>query len=239
MSNAIQYQVRSALTTEQKNAGLKIPMASTRGRLTETDLAREIIRQGTTVREADVLAVLKNISNAVAARCKNGESVTIPSLGIITPRIGGVMDKDGKWIDGPYVYLGMKFETALAEDIQLNATIEQISVKKNMPQILRFFDAASATENTTATMDSAAEINGLNLRFNPTKSDEGLWLAPVNPELPAVKVGAFLQNSPSRVIFTVPAGLQIGTLYKPLLRARAPGCKLLRESTTDVTVIGA
>ncbi len=75
---AIKYQLRPDLTKEHREKGIMIVRGSTALRVDQEVLIEEIIRQGTTVRRADVEAVLSNLGAALVALCSRGESVTVP-----------------------------------------------------------------------------------------------------------------------------------------------------------------
>jgi len=226
---ALKVQLMPALRTEQRAEGKLIPRGKTGKRVKASELAEFIVRQGTTVRKPDILAVMENLGQAIRTLCSGGDSVTLPNLGIVTPQIGGVADKDGKWVDGPYTYLTMRFDSDLSYQFSGEVSTEIVSATKRFPEIVAVTDVASATQNETLTSGSMGNVKGKNLRFNATKSDEGLYLIPTAGG-DEVKVALFESNTSVKLTFQWPSGLTSGTEYKVQIRARLPGTKTLRES---------
>lgn len=228
----IKYQSIDGLTERQRTEGIRILRSATITRIGDGDLKRQIIAQGTTARPADIDSVIENFGTAVKTLCARGESITIKGLGIITPRVCGTRDADGNWLDGPHTYLTMRFDPALHKEFRAVATIEEVPAVKTVPVIRQFIDNASGTKNSKLTPGAIAEVQGENLRFDPTKSDEGLWLLPQNGGTP-VKAALFNTIKPVRLVFQPPAGLELGTGYRLQVKARIRGTKTLRETVSD------
>ena len=228
-SASVKCQLREATLAHMQDRQQLVPMSSHRGRISTDGLVEQILNQGSTVRGADVKAVLDNLGKAIFAVCSRGEAVSIPELGIITPRVGGVANRDGTWVSGPYVYLNMRFENSLSAAIQDKAQIEIVEATTVMPSITTVVDVASGTRNESLTSGSLGSIKGKNLRFDATKSDEGLYLIPAAGG-EAVKVALFERNSPVKLTFQWPSGLISETQYKVQVRARIGSSKTLRES---------
>ena len=226
---SLKVQFRPALRAEQKAEGKLIPHGKTGKRIKASELAEFIVRQGTTVRKPDILAVMENLGLAIQTLCSGGDSVTLPNLGIVKPQIGGVTDKDGKWIDGPYTYLAMQFNTGLNKLFSNEVSVEMVSATKRFPEILTVTDVATNTQNESLTSGSMGSVKGKNLRFNATQSDEGLYLIPTAGG-DEVKVALFESNTAVKLTFQWPAGLISETQYKVQIRARIGSSKTLRES---------
>lgn len=226
---AIKYSMRPTISENPVDGGVKMAQSSTALNIDTKTLAQEIVRQGTTVRVADAEAVLENLATALAALCARGESVKIGKFGFVTPRVKGTRNESGEWINPPKAYLTMRFDTALQRAFSANAVLEEVEAKENSPLVAQVKDGATGLFDSVLTSGGALGIIGKCLKFNPTRSDEGVYFVPAETG-ETVKAAQILDNRYSRLTVAVPTELTPGAMYRIRVRARLNNCKTLTES---------
>ncbi len=233
MSKITLYK-RPAFQAEQKERGEYIYVTQMGKKLTGTKLAKLIAAEGTTVSEADVLAVLRNLGKVIVNEVMHGMAVEIPGVGSIHLHAGGVMDKEGNEVSekGRRFRMKMTFNKALQNQVVSpdNISVVLVDFKAKTPVLTRFEDALSGTLNTQLTPGGMAGIRGKHLRIHPLMGDEGVWFVPQG-EGETVRATTFLDNKPSRLTFAVPAELQKGMTYRVEVRNRINRSKKLAVAT--------
>jgi len=226
---AIKYSMRPSIAENPVDGGVKMAQSSTALNIDTKTLAQEIVRQGTTVRVADAEAVLDNLATALAALCARGESVKIAKFGFVTPRVKGTRNAAGEWVKEPKAYLTMRFDSALQRAFSANAVLEEVEAKENGPVIMQVTDASGAIDSVL-TAGAFVGIEGKYLKFNPTRSDEGVYFIPTGTG-ETVKAAQILDNRYSRLTVGIPATLEAGGSYRIQVRARLNKCKNVTESS--------
>lgn len=236
-SVSLKCQLIAPLRDEQKASGEKIPITAHRGRITVDDLSEQIVNQGSLVRRPDVRAVLDNVGKAAQVSLCKGDAVSIDGLGIIDLKIGGVVNPDGTWKKGPFIYPVMRFEKTFCEQIQSLTRIEIIPTRVLVPEIYAVTDGASQKENSVITPGGLGGITGTGLKIHPTISDEGVYLVKSDePGAIPIKIGAFLWMKSTELSFAWPLELESGASYGLEVRARIAGGKNLRTSNWQNTL---
>ena len=229
---SIKATLTQGLTQAMKDAGQTIPKTLRYKCLTDKQAVSFIAATGTPVSPAAIFAVLSNLDEYLLKILQTGQGVRFGSL-LFCPSVTGVVNADGTSPAGQELKVRMGVRVAPAFQRQLAATcvggIEMVTKGYTQPEVVTFFDAASAATNTTLTPGGVASITTQRAKFNPSKSDEGLFLVPLDSANAVVKVSVFLTNKPSKLAFQIPTGLEPGAQYSVVLRNRVPGSQVLRE----------
>ena len=116
-------------------------------------LAERIVDMGTTVRKADVLAVLENMCQACENFLVEGARISI----------GGIVELYGKIkgnFDGPTSEFDPNRNTVdvaacpgsrVRKNVKSRATVEKISTVLRSPEVLEYFDSGTGLKNTEVT----------------------------------------------------------------------------------------
>lgn len=206
---------------------IKLVQSATTMRYTGEQLAQEIVRQGTTVGEADVAAVLSNLGVAVAALCANGISVSIDKLGIFTPRLTGSTDEKGNWIKPLKARITVRPASGLDQTFQKLAQLKAIPTPKVCPII-------SDLSQTELPAGGLIFMTGSYLRFHREALDEGVFLVPGKG--PEIRLIQYVANRYSEIIAHIPPETPPGT-YRLVARMRRPRCLRLASSDGTTTVV--
>ncbi len=171
------------------------------------ELADQIVDQGTTVRKADILAVLENL-------CQACENLLIMGFRI---QLGGVCELFPR-IRGNFVGADDTFEAARHTiDVGANAggrirkaVREQATVTKNAtilpkPDPLGYADLGSGQVNSTVTVGSIGTVYGARLRTDDTVEGEGIFFVNTadgaETQIPPANIQ---KNSPGELVFLIP-----------------------------------
>ena len=236
---AINYSIRPSILQDPAVPGLQMIQSATALNVDKDRLVREIGRQSTIARAADISAMLDNLGIVIASFCSNGQSVEIPHLGKFIPRVRGTATDKGEWIRHPEAYMTFRFNKKLVEAFGPQVQMQQTLPNKIRPTIGFMMDGATLKVNEVLTPGGVLAIKGRNLKSNISKSDEGVWFMPVDQSGTAVKVSHLVDNTYSRLTCEIPAELQAGTQYRVEIRTRIKSSKILSTSACDTVLIVA
>ena len=176
-------------------------------------LAERIVDMGTTVRKADVLAVLENMCQACENYLVEGARIRIGGIVELYPTIKGNFtgstddfDPNRNTID-----VGACPGSRVRKNVRSRATVEKLSTVLPSPEVLEYVDTATGLKNSEVTPLNIGTINGNKLKYDDTVGTEGIYF--VNASTSAeTKVNTVQKNMPGELVFLVP-GLATATYY--------------------------
>lgn len=231
VTSSIRYHLRPAPLGKLKAEKKLIPISATRGRVSTAQLAEEIINLGTTVRPADVTAVLLALGDAVKARCAKGEAVTLPGFGIVSPHIGGYTNQAGEWEKGPDIYLSMRFDSSMLKTFKGDARLMRTPAPKFHPSFTRYLGGILPTQTEELLQPGGhGTLLGKHLKFDHAQEDEGLFIHPETQPDVLIRITEIANHTTTRIIFRIPSTLDLGKKYAFKLFARTRGTNDLRSS---------
>ena len=217
---SIKYVLQKNKLVEEPNAyAASVRITNSVGLEEITD---RIVEQGTTVRRADVLAVLENALTACDSMLLDGMRIQLGGLVDLYPKIKGSFE-------GPTdIYDPARHQVDVAampgnhvrSTFRQNASVVKEEAIKPVPGLVAFdqipepsgMSADSALTSTPLVPNAIGTIDGHRLRFDPTKSDEGIFLVPIAGGT-ATKVTNVQKNMPKQLVFQVPAVPSSATWY--------------------------
>lgn len=184
------------------------------------DLVRDIIDQGSTVREPDILAVTAALKLACQRRLEQGQRVNYFGMMDFFPRIKGVFNGPTDVFDPArhHIDVGANPGSELREVVRSAATVLKVEALKPAPNPIEYRDVASDTTNDTVTPGNIGQLTGSRLKYDPSAADEGVYFV-ATTDGAETKVTTMQKNKPAQVVFMVPASLRAGT-YHVEVRAR-------------------
>ena len=196
-------------------------------------IADRIVGMGTTVRKADILAVLENTCQACEEYLIEGNRVNVGGVFDLFPSIKGVFDSITDSFDPARhkVEVSAAPGTRLRKNVQESASVEKQQTILPMPTLLEFVDLGSGTTNTSATPNNIGTINGHRLKFDPDDLTEGIFF--VDKFGADFKVLAIQKNKPGELVFMIPALEVAQNPYTLEVRAHFSVAGELRTGTLE------
>lgn len=166
-------------------------------------IANEMLKRGSTITKADILAVLNVFFTVVSEEVADGNSVNLPLMNI---RAG---------VTGVFTNVTDSFDAArhikkanLSSGIDLirkmnDAKVEKVSVPTAAPALIEFTDVNSQTVNSILTPGGIGQLVGEELKFNPANTAEGIFfIATDNTVTPATIMAS---RTEGKIVFSIPA----------------------------------
>lgn len=231
MSNPMKLTRRKAIKIDDAAAGKKIFGTKHSMSVSEEEFGALFEQISGGLHVSQLNAVMLEARKTMFAAFKMGGTVHIPYFGTI--RVVGQGKQDPDVNEGnPEIALEARLlvakpiKTALAA--QGAIPYDVVEQAERIPTITSVFDKASKTTDETLTPDGVVRIEGTNLRFNETKSDEGLYLIPTVSGDPIVKIDRLQDPEGTRLMPVMPVTLVSGTTYQFEVRSRPQGTRNLR-----------
>ena len=233
---AVKYRLQACNLPSVAEKGIKQVQSRTALKIGQEELVREIVRQGSTVRAADVAAVLVNIGTAVAALCARGAAVSIPKLGTFTPRAKGSQDSGGEWIREPSGYLTVRIDPGLKKEFAALLQLEPEPPRTPAPEVRGLISREELPEGVLR-RGQGLLIRGKYLKFDVKNDEEGVFFVQKSGGK-EVRAEAVVRSRYSEIATSVPQELLPGEEYLLLVRARLPGRRKITASAgLDITVV--
>ena len=179
------------------------------------EIADRIVDQGTTVRRADVLAVLENAINVTDTMLMDGFRVNFGGLCDLFPKIKGSFEGPTDIYDPSrhQVDVGAMPGRRVRSTIREQASVERQEVTKPVPDLVKFSKTGDTGNEKASPSPTIATINGYRLKFDPAKEDEGIFfVATSDGTATRIDPSKIQRNKPSQLVFLTPE-LSSGTYY--------------------------
>lgn len=198
-------------------------------------IARRILEEGSTVGEADVMAVLIAAVAACESLLLEGMRVNLGDLCQLFPRISGVFHGPTDHFDPARHRLdvGASPGKGVRKAVREEGQVAKVESVKPAPTLMRYGDLASGEVNGTLTPGNIGTVDGHRLKFDPDQADEGIFLVAAAGE---TKVAMTQKNKPGQLVFLVPTGLAPGE-YHLEVRARMRESSEIRTGRLDATLV--
>jgi hypothetical protein len=178
---------------------------------TDDEIAELMLKRGTLLTKADILAVLQVYREVVADIVEDGCAVNT-ALFNITPSISGIFNGLGDSYDASR----HKTRANINPGIALRQAAKEIKPRKvqvadTIPYIVEVKDIVSDSVNENLTPGGVVQLRGSRLKFIPGNAENGIFLLPEGGN--EIKLTVIIENKPARLITMLPAGLDRGTYH--------------------------
>jgi hypothetical protein len=186
-------------------------MVQSNGSVEMESVIDRMIERGSTITRADILAVQEEYQAAIASLLLEGFNVITPGVnyrvglkGVFTSQTDG-FDPSRHSLEAS-VSPGSQLRRAIRE----RAQVQKQEATKPRPNPLTYLDANTNESNTVLTPGGMGCLSGHRLKFDPDDINQGIFLTHLNNGNTPVRVEVVGKNSPSELMFMVPAGLPAG-----------------------------
>lgn len=201
------------------------------------EIADRIVEQGTTVRRADVLAVLENALDAADSFLQDGFRVQLGGIVDLFPRIKGSFEGPTDLYDPArhQVDVAAMPGKRLRNSFHNSAAVKRIGKGTPAPNPIAFSQKPSQPQADKIAPGAIGTVDGYRLKFDVAMPDEGIFLVKADGT-GSVKVETVQKNTPKQLVFLVPP-LETESEYTLEIRARHRGGTQLRTGRLDGMLI--
>jgi hypothetical protein len=175
---------------------------------TDEEIAEQMLKRGTLLTKADILAVLQVYREVIVDLVADGAAVNTQLFNII-PSMPGVYNGMGDSYDPARHKLHVNINAGVA----LRAAAKRIKPKKvqvadPIPYLMEIKDIVSGSVNEILTPGGVVQIRGSRLKFLPEFETNGVFLLLESGG--EMKLEVIVENKPARLIAMLPADLAAG-----------------------------
>lgn len=171
-------------------------------------ITKEMLKRGSTVTEADVLAVLKVFFEVVTDEVAEGNNVNLPLVNI-KPSVNGVFTSATDSFDASRHITKASITAGILLNQKMSgAVVEKTTQATAGPVLIEFTDINSQNTNSILTSGGIGQIIGEELKFNPANAAEGIYF--VASDGTATKVAIVASRTEGKLVFSIPT-LAVGT----------------------------
>lgn len=230
MSDGMQLTRRKALSLEDVQAGKKI--FGTKHSLSISEKAfMDLFKEITSIQPKQMCAMMAEVKRTMMAAVKLGATVHVPELGVFRVFGSGTEVQDPADEATPItlqlsLLMDQSIKTAVA--IQGGVPYSIVEQAQIIPIITSVKDVRTQTFDQTLSPGGQLDIRGTNLKFDTTKTKEGIYLIPTVSGGEIVKFGEMQDPQTTRLMPLVPTPLVSGATYQIEVRACTKGTNNLR-----------
>lgn len=224
--------IKSELTRKDKKF---IAMVSNSETKYLDDLISYMIREGSGLTRAQVMASFEGLTKAVEFWLANGYAISTP-LFKVKASITGTFADEKERFDPKQHKLNLRASAGSAlKQLEMSVTPVYTDVKSKNPVVLQFKDLTTESKNSTITPGGIAVVKGFHLSFPKEDHQQGVFLVATDDSATEVRAAVYSIIQPSEIHFQLPlapAGkywlevrtilkeeedIQVGRLPEPLL----------------------
>lgn len=203
-TNPIKYGLReNSLTPDPDDCMAQVVDARV---YTQEDITKEMIKRGSSLTEADLVAYQKLEAEVYADIIENGGNISTPLIST-TFSITGVFTTQSDSFDKARhaVKLNVNAGSALREAVS-KTTVQKVETASTDPFITSVSDKVTG-DSTAIKAGSVMEVTGSRLKFDPSDPEQGVFALTASGE---VRCATVIENKPSRLFVLLPADIGSG-----------------------------
>jgi hypothetical protein len=171
-------------------------------------ITKEMLKRGSTVTEADILAVLKVFFDVVTDEVAEGNNVNLPLVNL-RPGVNGVFTSAADSFDpSRHITKANLSAGILLSQKMRSPQVEKVIFATATPVLIEFTDINTQNTNSILTSGGIGQIVGEELKFDPTNAAEGIYFVASNGT--ATKVIVVASRTEGKLMFSIPT-LAVGT----------------------------
>lgn len=192
-------------------------------------IINQMLKRGTTLSEADILASLHLFFEVVVQEVQEGNHVNLPIVNI-RPGIAGEFITASDQFDANRHRLKTTSSAgALLKKIIKNTAVEKVTLPTTIPVLTAFFDSVSETFNDTISPNGIGQIVGNHLKFKSSNPAEGVFFVNTNNETFQASIIAI--RHPRKLVFSIPAAMPKGNYTLMVKKSFGRTATTIRKAT--------
>jgi hypothetical protein len=202
---AIQYYLlQNALSKTKSNKAIIIPNKVHNVQ----SIIAEMLKRGTTLTEADIVASLHLFFEVVVNEAQKGNNINLPIVNI-KPTISGEFKSASDKFDPSVHKTKAKTSTgSVLKKRMIQLPVSKIKKELTCPVLVAFKDVQTQTIDNCITPGGIGIITGKNLKFNAENSNEGIFL--IDSENRKTQVTCIASKTQGKILFSIPSALSSG-----------------------------
>lgn len=166
-------------------------------------ITKEMLKRGSTITEADILAVLKVFFEVTADEVAEGNNVNLPLVNI-RPSISGVFTSITDSFDASrHVKRASVSAGILLTQKMTEANVEKVTQSIVTPSLIQFLDVNTQNTNSSLTAGGIGQIVGDELKFNAANPLEGIFF--IAADNSATQATIIASKTEGKLVFSIPA----------------------------------
>jgi len=194
-------------------------------------IIKGMLSRGSTVSEADIIAVFNLFFTEIITEVSEGHNVNLPIVSI-RPSIKGKFNGIKDVYDSSRHTLRLDFRPSLIfrESVKKVET-NKIDRPTKRPMLKKYEDIHSNTINSIITPGGIGQIYGAELKFNIENDDEGIFFVAMDKTL--MKVDFFSQCTKGRLEFSIPKNIVPGNYILEVRKGYGKKAKIIRKGVLE------
>ncbi|GHT66469.1 hypothetical protein FACS189452_02390 [Bacteroidia bacterium] len=178
----------------------------------EDEIADLMLKRGTLLTKADILAVLEVYREVVTDLVADGAGVNT-ALMHISPSIAGVFNGLGDSFDPTRHTVKVNLNQGAAlRNAAGRIKTKKVQVADPIPYIVEVKDTLSGSTNDHLTAGGVIQMRGSRLKLVENDATNGIFLLPTTDGA-EIRLSVVVENKPARLIAMLPADLAAGEYY--------------------------
>ncbi|MCB1159418.1 MAG: DUF4469 domain-containing protein [Leptospiraceae bacterium] len=203
------------------------------------ELVKRMLDSGTSVTRSDILAVLNLLESTVTNVLLEGGRINLDGFIQFYPLIQGVFNDEFDNFDSSKhkIDVGVRASSELKQLVS-QAKVEKVESQVNLPVMKAFIDFKTGERNSSIFPGTIAALKGKNLKFNPEREDEGLYIQNMQ-DMNYTRIETLSKNAALELNFLVPPVINEGNTYRFELRNRMQASNTLKVTRLSFALTGA
>ena len=202
------------------------------------DIAERMVKEGSILSAGNIKTLVNQAFSVIESFLAEGGRVNLADKVFFYPSIKGTFSSmtDGFETTRHSLELGSRIGAGFKDAVARKSSIEKINVNVPKPLVFEYIDVKSEEVNSKATAAATAAIHGVNLKFNQSAEDEGIFFVNTK-DFSELKVEQVLKVQPGEIIFQTPQ-LTAKAVYNLEVRCRVNDGKTLRVGALEASLVG-
>jgi polyhydroxyalkanoate synthesis regulator phasin len=200
--NTLQYALFDNLLTEDSSDMMAV--IQNQDTVDMDMLVDEMVAEGTGLTRPQAKAYSEKLFQLIKNHASAGRRINLPVVNIHSAIRGVFAGKDDRFDPARHRVVMLVSPGAELRRLEKEIKPEKVKGESPMPDPQDFIDAATGEHNRTITSGGIATLKGYHLKFDPSDSEQGLFLIPEIDSSTSLRVLQFSAIKPSELHFLVP-----------------------------------